>query len=217
MEISRWRSAATTGTGASKGFRAEGRRRNQCRVSTSRAPAGGAIGLDVVPSVIALSVALPPVKFRGPPEPTLPPAVKVHDRRSADVGAKVPRPLHNLPSPVTLRPMIPLSQMNVKSAEPSRAGSWRSPKSKPSCVRSDSRLSWQAARCPGPKPCKSRKSQRQTRGGRTGRTSRRRSRSDMRVVVDTNVAFSALAAGCGDLAMRLLSPETRDSGRTMRN
>jgi predicted nucleic acid-binding protein len=28
----------------------------------------------------------------------------------------------------------------------------------------------------------------------------------MRVVVDTNVAFSALAAGCGDLALRLLSP-----------
>ncbi len=28
----------------------------------------------------------------------------------------------------------------------------------------------------------------------------------MRVVVDTNVAFSALAAGCGDLAVRLLSP-----------
>ena len=28
----------------------------------------------------------------------------------------------------------------------------------------------------------------------------------MRVVVDTNVAFSALAAGCGHLAMRLLSP-----------
>ena len=28
----------------------------------------------------------------------------------------------------------------------------------------------------------------------------------MRVVVDTNVVFSALAAGCGDLALRLLSP-----------
>ena len=28
----------------------------------------------------------------------------------------------------------------------------------------------------------------------------------MRVVVDTNIAFSALAAGCGNLAMRLLSP-----------
>ena len=28
----------------------------------------------------------------------------------------------------------------------------------------------------------------------------------MRVVVDTNVAFSALAAGCGNLAIRLLSP-----------
>ena len=28
----------------------------------------------------------------------------------------------------------------------------------------------------------------------------------MRVVVDTNIAFSALAAGCGDLALRLLSP-----------
>ena len=28
----------------------------------------------------------------------------------------------------------------------------------------------------------------------------------MRVVVDTNIAFSALAAGCGDLAVRLLSP-----------
>ena len=28
----------------------------------------------------------------------------------------------------------------------------------------------------------------------------------MRVVVDTNVALSALAAGCGDLAIRLLSP-----------
>ena len=28
----------------------------------------------------------------------------------------------------------------------------------------------------------------------------------MRVVVDTNVAFSALAAGCGNLAVRLLSP-----------
>ena len=32
----------------------------------------------------------------------------------------------------------------------------------------------------------------------------------MRVVVDTNVAFSALAAGCGDLAMRLLSPAELD-------
>lgn len=28
----------------------------------------------------------------------------------------------------------------------------------------------------------------------------------MRVVVDTNVVFSTLAAGCGDLALRLLSP-----------
>ena len=28
----------------------------------------------------------------------------------------------------------------------------------------------------------------------------------MRVVVDTNVAFSALAAGCENLAIRLLSP-----------
>lgn len=28
----------------------------------------------------------------------------------------------------------------------------------------------------------------------------------MRVVVDTNIAFSALAAGCDDLAVRLLSP-----------
>ena len=28
----------------------------------------------------------------------------------------------------------------------------------------------------------------------------------MRVVVDTNVAFSALAKGCGNLAVRLLSP-----------
>ena len=28
----------------------------------------------------------------------------------------------------------------------------------------------------------------------------------MRVVVDTNIAFSALAAGCGDLTVRLLSP-----------
>ena len=28
----------------------------------------------------------------------------------------------------------------------------------------------------------------------------------MRVVVDTNIAFCALAAGCGNLAMRLLSP-----------
>ncbi len=28
----------------------------------------------------------------------------------------------------------------------------------------------------------------------------------MRVVVDTNVVFSALAAGCGDLALLLLSP-----------
>ena len=28
----------------------------------------------------------------------------------------------------------------------------------------------------------------------------------MRIVVDTNIAFSALAAGCGDLAVRLLSP-----------
>lgn len=28
----------------------------------------------------------------------------------------------------------------------------------------------------------------------------------MRVVVDTNVVFSALAAGCGNLALRLLSP-----------
>ena len=28
----------------------------------------------------------------------------------------------------------------------------------------------------------------------------------MRVVVDTNVVFSALDAGCGDLALRLLSP-----------
>ena len=28
----------------------------------------------------------------------------------------------------------------------------------------------------------------------------------MRVVVDVNVAFSALAAGCGNLAVRLLSP-----------
>ena len=28
----------------------------------------------------------------------------------------------------------------------------------------------------------------------------------MRMVVDANVAFSALAAGCGNLAVRLLSP-----------
>ena len=28
----------------------------------------------------------------------------------------------------------------------------------------------------------------------------------MRVVVDTNIAFCALAAGCGDLGFRLMSP-----------
>lgn len=32
----------------------------------------------------------------------------------------------------------------------------------------------------------------------------------MRVVVDTNVVFSALAAGCGDLARRLLAPSDID-------